>query len=153
MHRMHPKKDHDTTLYSCPQMMAEDTARHTASTPSAAPNPAAAIDQVTLLLKSKDDTSKFVGLAILKSVLDNQQELQRDPVIVTRCWAAISPRFLDRLLRAGESERKSKDEARNMVGLAAGIIHAFTVLLPSDARNEEKLLGRCEGLLTALVRR
>jgi hypothetical protein len=133
--------------------MAANATHSDTGMPSAAQNPSAAIDQVILLLKSKDDTSKFVGLAILKSVLDNQQELQRDPVIITKCWAALSPRFLDRLLRATESERKSKDEARNMVDLAAGVIHAFTILLPPDVRNEEKLLGRCEGLLMALVRR
>ncbi|KAH0562935.1 hypothetical protein GP486_002495 [Trichoglossum hirsutum] len=119
--------------------MAGDAA-HT-NTPGAAQSATAAVDRVILLLKSKDDTSKFVGLAVLKSILDNQQELRRDPVIITRCWAAISPRFLDRLLRARESERKEKEEARNMVDLAAGVIHVFTLLLPSEAGNEEKLLG------------
>jgi hypothetical protein len=133
--------------------MSEDAAHCATNTPGAAQSATAAVDQVILLLKSRDDTSKFVGLAVLKTILDNQQELRRDPVIITRCWNAISPRFLDRLLRARESERKAKEEARNMVDLAAGVIHTFTVLLPPEAENEEKLLGRCEGLLAALVRR
>ncbi|KAH0544933.1 hypothetical protein FGG08_001013 [Glutinoglossum americanum] len=132
--------------------MAEDAAHITTSTPSATPNPSPAIDQIITFLKSKDDTSKFVGLALLKPVLDNREELQSDPVIITKCWAALSPRFLDRLLRASESKRKGKDEARNMVDLAVGVIHAFTVLLPPDMKNDEKLLGRCEEMITALVR-
>jgi Neurochondrin len=124
------------------------------SSAAAAPkNPSAAIDQIIPLLKSKSDTSRFVGLAILKSVLDNQRDLQRDPVIITKCWAALSPTFLDRLLRAEQSVGKSKEEARGLVELAVAVIHAFAVFLPPDVGSGEGLVGRCEGLLMALLNR
>ena len=38
---------------------------------------AAALEQIKGLLKAKDDTSRFVGLALLKSVLDTQAQLQK----------------------------------------------------------------------------
>ncbi|KAI9768021.1 MAG: hypothetical protein M1840_005333 [Geoglossum simile] len=128
------------------------TAAGTGASAAAPKNPSASIDQIIPLLKSKNDTSRFVGLAILKSVLDNQRDLQRDSVIITKCWAAISPGFLDRLLRAEQSAGKSKEEARDLVELAVAVIHAFAVLLPLDVGSGEGLVGRCEGLLMALLR-
>ncbi|KAI9782367.1 MAG: hypothetical protein M1839_005240 [Geoglossum umbratile] len=115
-------------------------------------NPSASVDQIISLLKAKDDTSRFVGLAILKTVLDNRQDLQHDSVIITKCWAALSPSFLDRLLRAEQSVGKSKEEARGLVELAVAVLHAFTVLLPPGVGNGERLVGRCGGLLMALVK-
>lgn len=117
-------------------------------------DPAKGLEQTLTLLKAKDDTSRFVGLALLKSILDNKVELQKDPKIVAECWAAIPTKFVDRLLRAGGKEsKKSKEEAKNMVELSVAIIHAFVVLLPEGRREDKKLYCRSEGLVAALTRR
>ncbi|KAI9762209.1 MAG: hypothetical protein M4579_000532 [Chaenotheca gracillima] len=113
--------------------------------------PAAALQQTLDLLKSKDDTSRFVGLTLLKSVLDNQQDLRDDEQTVKKCWDAIPSRFLDRLLRATPNEKRNSDEARHMVDLAVAIIHTFTVLLSSESVIEdEKLASKMVGLIIAL---
>lgn len=111
------------------------------------------LEQALALLKAKDDTSRFVGLALLKSILDNNVEFQKDSKTIADCWAAIPTRFLDRLLRAGESGKKSREEAKSMVELAVAVIHAFVVLLPKTSQEDERLLGRTEGLMSALTKR
>jgi hypothetical protein len=104
------------------------------------------------LLKAKDDTSRFVGLALLKTVLDNG-ELVQHPEQLRVLWEALSPNFLDRLLRAQRSEKASKAEAKDMVDLAVAVLHTFTILLPEDSRKEGRLTGRTEPLVNALVQR
>lgn len=104
------------------------------------------------LLQSKDDTSRFVGLALLKPVLDNAQ-LAQDPEQLRKLWEAISPKFLDRLLRARPNDTISKAEAQNMVDLAASVLHTFTALLPEGSREERRLVGRTGPLVKALVER
>ncbi|MCJ1364914.1 hypothetical protein MMC16_004031 [Acarospora aff. strigata] len=116
------------------------------------PEPEKALEQPLALLRSGDDTHRFVGLALLKSILDNQQSLREDPRVITRCWAAISAKFLDALLRTSEGESRSKQEAQSMVELAVAIIHAFVVLLPPECRESPKMLGRIPGLVGALLR-
>ncbi|SLM39367.1 hypothetical protein LPUS_09893 [Lasallia pustulata] len=115
-------------------------------------DPPKGLQQALALLKARDDTSRFVGLALLKSILDNNVELQNDPKTVSECWAAIPTKFVDRLLRAGESGKKSKEEAKSMVELAVAVIHTFVVLLPKTSHEDEKLLGRTEGLMSALIK-
>lgn len=65
----------------------------------AQPSPADSqtVEQCLGFLSRKDDTSRFVGLAILSSLLTHLQ----DPAVLVRCWEALDPRFLDRLLKAG----------------------------------------------------
>jgi len=116
-------------------------------------DPEKALEQPLALLRSGDDTHRFVGLALLRSILDNKQSLRDDPTTITTCWAAISPRFLDALLRATETEGRSKPEARSMVELAVAIIHVFVVLLPSESRESRKMVGRTPGLVAALLER
>lgn len=116
-------------------------------------DPEKALEQPLTLLRSKDDTYKFVGLALLKSILDNQQSLREDPQIIAKCWSAISPKFLDALLKASESHGRSKQEAQNMIELAVAVIHAFIVLLPPEIRQEVRTVGRTPGLVNALLRR
>jgi len=116
-------------------------------------DPEKGLEQPLVLLRTKDDTYRFVGLALLKSVLDNQQSLREDPRIIAKCWAAISPKFLDALLRASESGGRSQKEAQNMVGLAVAVIHAFLVLLPSESCENVSMVGRTPGLVAALLRR
>lgn len=67
------------------------------------------IAKIQGLLRSKDDTSRFVGLALLKSVLDNSPDLQKDDGVIQGLWDSISPKFLARLLKSGSQpgDRKS----------------------------------------------
>ncbi|RDL34319.1 Uncharacterized protein BP5553_07447 [Venustampulla echinocandica] len=114
-------------------------------------DPSAAFEKMQELLKTKNDTSRFVGLALLKSVLDNGQLVQ-DPEKLRVLWEAMSPKFLDRLLQAQENEKISKIEAKEMVDLAVAVIHTFSKLLPQDALKERRLTGRIDPLVKALIR-
>lgn len=108
------------------------------------------LEQVLALLKAKDDTSRFVGLALLKSVLDSREDLRKDSNIVKSCWSAVPANFLDRLLGAPASLKNSKAESQSMVELAVAVLHAFLALLPADLNDDEKVLGRIDRLLGAL---
>lgn len=110
------------------------------------------LEKMQDLLQAKDDTSRFVCLALLKSVLDNG-ELAQDPEQLRTLWEALSPKFLDRLLRAQRNDKVDKTDARNMVDLAAAVLHTFTILLPEKSRQTKRLVGRTEPLLKALVER
>jgi hypothetical protein len=120
---------------------------------STAIDPAAALEHMRRLLSAKDDTSRFVGLALLKSILDNQPLLREDAAQVASLWEAISPKFLDRLLRADQNQRVTKGEARNMVDIAVAVLHTFTSLLPEEVRDTKRLLGRSPALVNALIDR
>ena len=98
---------------------------------------ARSLDKSLALLQANDDTSRFVGLALLKSMLDNHEELRSSKDIVARCWKAIPASFLDRLLKARPNAKRSKEEAQNMISLAVAIVHAFLTLLPQEDRDYE----------------
>jgi hypothetical protein len=115
-------------------------------------DPASTMDKMIELLRAKDDTSRFVGLALLKSVLDNGQ-LARDSESLRLLWEALSPKFLDRLLRAQQSEKVNKTESKNMVDLAVAVLHTFTILLPEESRREKRLTGRTGPLVKTVVQR
>ena len=118
-----------------------------------AENPSAALDQTLQLLKAKDDTSRFVGLSLLRTLLSSQPDLQNDSQVIRRCWNAISPRFLDRLLKAKANEKRDQKEADAMVALAIAVLHHFAMLLSLTRDIDEKLTGRVGGLVGALERR
>ncbi|KAG0647682.1 hypothetical protein D0Z07_6683 [Hyphodiscus hymeniophilus] len=104
------------------------------------------------LLQAKDDTSRFVGLALLKSVLDNGQFAQ-DPEQLHKLWEAVPPKFLDRLLRAWRNDKIKKTEAQNMVDLAVAVLHTFAILLPESSRQENRIIARTKALVKALIER
>ncbi|KAI9733772.1 MAG: hypothetical protein M1818_007186 [Claussenomyces sp. TS43310] len=124
----------------------------TASPSSQTGDPAAAFRQMKTLLSAKDDTSRFVGLALLKAVLDNQSGLMQDENQLKTLWSAISPRFLDRLLRSGKNQNVSKAEAKDMVDIAVGVLYTFTILLPVQERKSKRLVGRINALVDALIK-
>ena len=107
------------------------------------------------LLKKHDDTSRFVGLALLKPVLE--QELiqldntnERESVeTIQRAWDAIPAKFLDRLLKARSKEGRSREEAEDMVGVAVAVLQAFTGLLESP-QTDEKFISRVPVLMSIL---
>lgn len=114
---------------------------------------APSIEKIQELLKVKDDTSKFVGLALLKSVLDNSPELQSEKGVIVSLWNSISPKFLDRLLRTGSQSGSEQKSSRDMLDLAVAVIHTFAVLLPEDAKQDARLLGRIPKLAKAILHR
>ena len=119
------------------------------STPLA-PSDDTSLGKICSLLTSKDDTSRFVGLALLKSVLDNCPDLRSDPAAILAVWKSISSKFLHRLLRSG---CRKGDDGKNMLDLAVSVIHTFVLLLPDHEKQEEKMVGRIGSLVEALVPR
>ncbi|KAI5849043.1 Neurochondrin-domain-containing protein [Tricharina praecox] len=104
------------------------------------------ISQCVSLLSKNDDTSRFVGLAMVLSISNHVV----DPTSVfQRCAAALKPTFLDRLLKAGTTKQKSPEEATQMVELAVNIINAFATSLP-DAGNNPFLVDRTPALIAVI---
>lgn len=104
------------------------------------------------LLRAKDDTSRFVGLALLKSILDNGH-LAQDSQDLRDLWESISPKFLDRLLRARQNDKLRQADSKDMVDLAVAVLHTFSILLPEDCRRDKRLTGRTAPLIKALIQR
>jgi hypothetical protein len=111
-----------------------------------------AFEKIQELLRTKDDTSRFVGLALLKPILDNEQ-LAQNPERLRTLWESISPKFIDRLLRARPSDKVTNLEAQNMVDLAVSVLHTFTALLPEECQKDNRIVGRASHLVKALVGR
>lgn len=130
--------------------MAEHSSGQLGSQGELTGDTSATFQKMQELLKSRDDTSRFVGLALLKSVLDNGQLVQ-DPERLRTLWESISPKFIDRLLRARPSDKVTKPEAQDMVDLAVAVLHTFAALLPEDCQKDVRLVGRTSPLVKALV--
>ncbi|KAF4967802.1 hypothetical protein FSARC_4694 [Fusarium sarcochroum] len=118
------------------------------NTPSAASQPAD-INKIQTLLKAKDDTQRFVGLALLKSVLDSSEELRQDEQTTQRLWSSLSPKFLDRLLRTGS--KPSSNNSKEMLDLVVSVLHIFAILLPGQARSDTKFINRIPLLVNAVL--
>ncbi len=135
-------------------MHSSDDVGHGDGGSAATENRSTSLEKVKQLLKAKDDTSRFVGLALLKSVLDNSPELQSDEGTITSLWNSISPKFLNRLLRTGSQEAGSDDKnSKDMLDLAVAVLHTFAILLPSEAKQDSRLLNRIPKLTTAVLYR
>lgn len=116
--------------------------------------PSISLEQIQALLKTKDDTARFTGLALLKSVLDNSQEIRGNEETVVQLWSSISPKFLDRLIRTGTKSRsESGKDTKEMLSLAVSVIHTFTSLLPDQTKQEESSVGRISPLMNAILKR
>lgn len=125
----------------------------TASTPEQGAETVPSIAKIQDLLRSKDDTSRFVGLALLKSVLDNSPDLQKDGDVIQSLWDSISPKFLARLLKSGSQPGSDGSQSRDMLDLAVAVLHTFAVLLPDAAKQDDKLLKRIPALADAVLYR
>ena len=108
------------------------------------------------MLKKKDDTSRFVGLALLKPVLEQKLSDQDTAdsgdkrAIVQRSWDAIPAKFLDGLLKAKRSDKKTMEETKEMMALAVSVMHAFMTLLESP-HEDEKFIDRIPLLMAVVV--
>lgn len=107
------------------------------------------ISKIESLVQAQDDTQRFVGLALLKSVLDNSPELQQNHGVVQRLWDSLPAKFLDRLLRTGSDP--SKKDSKEMLGLAVSVLHTFAVLLPEGATSQPKFTDRIPRLVSAVL--
>ncbi|SPO01059.1 uncharacterized protein DNG_03806 [Cephalotrichum gorgonifer] len=123
------------------------------STGNPQPPPSISLSQIQALLKTKDDTSRFTGLALLKSVLDNSEGIRQDEETVVQLWSSISPKFLDRLIKTGSKTRceSSKKDTKEMLNLAVSVIHTFTRLLPDSSKREEALVRKVPSLTRAIL--
>ncbi|KAH6654752.1 DUF1941 family protein [Truncatella angustata] len=124
----------------------QDTQEPTPNATTVAP-----VESIAQLLKAKDDTSRFVGLALLKSTLDTDDGLRNDQAVISRLWSSVSSKFLDRLLRTGSKSGAKQADAREMLDLAAHVIYTFAVLLPDDEKSDGKLLARVPLLVDGLL--
>ena len=111
------------------------------------------VGQIQQLLKAKDDTSRFVGLALLKSTLDDSAELRGNRGVVSSLWESISPKFLDRLLKTGSRPGAKIKDASEMLDLAANVLYTFTLLLPEELLSDARLVGRIPRLVEAVLQR
>ena len=100
---------------------------------------------------SKDDASRFVGLGQLKVILKSNTELcqvlRKNTAALAECWAAISGRFLDRLLSVIDYKGEQVVDRDYSANLAVSIIHTFVQLLPKSSRNDKKFAKRVDKLL------
>ena len=113
------------------------------------------LEKALEFLKAKDDTSRFVGLALLKPLLEQELSQQRSTeeegtrALIEQCWRAIPVKFLDRLLRAKPDGKRSKEEADSMVGLAVAVLHAFLTIVEAPEK-DDRFVGRVPLLMSAL---
>jgi hypothetical protein len=134
--------------------MVKQSGSSSESTPAPAPGGlVGALEQVRTYLKGKDDTSRFVGLALLKTMLDNQPQVREDQDQIILLWESIPTKFLDRLLLASRNGKVSKEEAKDMVDIAVAVLHVFAILLPVEKREATRLTGRLRALVETLVTR
>ncbi|KAK4694937.1 hypothetical protein P7C71_g2717, partial [Lecanoromycetidae sp. Uapishka_2] len=106
------------------------------------------------LLGKADDTSRFVGLALLKPVLEHALSQENNKgeeleTLILRSWKAIPSKFLDGLLKAKPNEKTPKEDVQNMVALAVAVLNAFMRLLGSH-QTDTKFIGRVPLLVPIL---
>ncbi|KAL8677519.1 MAG: hypothetical protein Q9186_006061 [Xanthomendoza sp. 1 TL-2023] len=87
------------------------------------------LDEALQLLRDKDDTSRFIGLARLKAILDNKKEFLGDSDVIAKCWAAVPTGFLDRLLRAGDQKSNQVVDRDWVISLAVCLLETKTRIL------------------------
>jgi hypothetical protein len=115
------------------------------------------VEKIKALLKSKsgNDTQKFAGLALLRSVLDNSPRLQANAEVVYDLWASMDGKFVSRLIKTGSkpaSKGAERDDSKSsMLQLGVSVLHTFAVLLPETALGESKFTDRIPALIPALL--
>ncbi|PTB36509.1 uncharacterized protein TrAFT101_010392 [Trichoderma asperellum] len=126
-----------------------DKAETASAAAATSPQDEANICKIQSLVQAQDDTQRFVGLALLKSVLDNSPELQENHDVVQRLWDSLPAKFLDRLLRTGSNP--SKKDSKEMLDLAVSVLHTFAALLPEGATSQPKFTDRIPRLVSAVL--
>ncbi|KAJ8108037.1 hypothetical protein ONZ43_g6548 [Nemania bipapillata] len=108
------------------------------------------IQNIHPLLAAKDDTSRFVGLLVLKATLDNYaSDLQYEQV--ASLWNSVSPKFLDRLIRTGSRQASDhREQSADMLDVAVAVIYTFSKLL-NDCALSERFYARIPILVNAVL--
>ncbi|KAI1175965.1 Neurochondrin-domain-containing protein [Nemania sp. FL0916] len=108
------------------------------------------VQKIHQLLAAKDDTSRFVGLLLLKTTLDNHaSDLQHEQV--EALWNSISSRFLDRLIRTGSRPAtEQQKQSGDTLDVAVAVIYTFTKLL-NDCAISERFYARIPNLANAVL--
>ncbi|KAK4211937.1 Neurochondrin-domain-containing protein [Rhypophila decipiens] len=112
------------------------------------------VQKIQALLTAKDDTSRFVGLALLKSLLDNSEQVRQDVNTMTAVWQTISPKFLDRLIKTGsqtQNQNGGGKQGQEMLDLAVSVLHTFITLLPAEVVRGKRAIGRIPHLVACLL--
>lgn len=130
---------------------AQNQHQNQAQKPSPSENETVTVQKIQGLLRAKDDTSRFVGLALLKSVLDNSPQLREDETAIAALWQSVSPKFLDRLLRSGSKRPSLGEDARDMIDIAVAVLHTFSALLPDNVKQDSTLVGRIPALVSVVL--
>jgi hypothetical protein len=104
-----------------------------------APDPKAALEQTLRLLKARDDTSKFVGLSLLQSLLDANEDLRTNTIVISECWDSIPNKFLTRLMTSRPTKKANADDTKVLVQLSVSVVHLFANLLPQGEVAKEKM--------------
>lgn len=107
------------------------------------------LDNIRSSLKQKNDTSRFVGLTMLRSFLDSPSELKEDEKVLLSLWECISSRFLDRLIKS----KAEKEGGQSTLDLGVSVTYKFATLLPDAAKREARLVGRIPVLVEAALQR
>ena len=148
--------DDSTLEASLQQPIEENMAQTPGTTPPPAVNAIAMdLEKALGFLKAKDDTSRFVGLALLKPVFERELSQQIDTeedgirAVIEQCWRAIPVKFLDRLLKAKPDGKRTTEEAGSMVSLAVAVLHAFMTILGGPEK-DDRFVGRVPLLMSAL---
>lgn len=157
MHSPKVRMHKDSTPRISPQDFVKDTmAQNPNTNQPPAVNPLAKdLEKALEFLRAKDDTSRFVGLALLKPVLEQElsqqsgTEVEATSAMIEQCWRAIPVKFLDRLLKARPDGKRKEEETSSMVGLAVAVLHAFLTILDAPEK-DERFIGRVTLLMSAL---
>ncbi|KAL7798037.1 Neurochondrin domain-containing protein [Trichoderma ceciliae] len=126
-----------------------ESAETSLSAAATAEQDGANVAKIQTLLQAQDDTQRFVGLALLKSVLDNSPDLQKNHDVLQRLWDSLPAKFLDRLLRTGSNP--AKRDSKEMLDLAVSVLHTFAALLPEEATSQPKFTDRIPRLISAVL--
>ncbi|KAI5776655.1 Neurochondrin-domain-containing protein [Geopyxis carbonaria] len=103
------------------------------------------VEECLNLLARKDDTSRFVGLALLLSLTNHVQS----STIMQRCSEVMDGKFLDRLLKTKPTSRQPSAETSALHELATSVTFAFASSL-HDAPENDFVIGRAPSLIQAL---
>ena len=132
--------------------MAQKAEANQRAAPNALPKD---LEKTLGYLHAKDDTSRFVGLALLKPVLEQELSKRKNigeeatRAMIERCWRAIPVKFLDRLLKAKPEGKRTKEEAGSMVALAVAVLHAFMTIVDTPEK-DDRFVSRVPLLMSAL---
>ena len=115
-------------------------------------DPDIALEQALKWLREDNDTSRFAGLALLKSLLDKHTEFH-DVKSLEKIEETSPLSFIDRLLKSSASDLQTNDEAKNRVDIAVSVLHSLICSSHAPAKSyATQMLTRTDLLLSLLPR-